>query len=244
MKRALVLIVLLGAVAATALAQDAGWIGTQVEDRKEGGVLIRQVEANSPAARAGLKEHDVITEFNKQSVAGVLQLTRMIQETPVGRTVELRVQRDNRQQNLQVTTEKAQFPGVIRFNQGNAAIRVRPPDLSALNDLRDRLVFNVPKVQVLTLFSRGGLQVESLTPQLREFFGVKGGDGVLITSVDSGSAADKAGLTAGDVITSIDGRGISAPQEFGRPIQVAGSTTLKIIRDKQEREIKIEGGLR
>src|SRR5262249_45590505 len=83
-------------VAIPAMAQGAGWIGVQVDDQKERGAIVRRVEPNSPAEKAGLKEGDVILEFNKEQVIGVQQLTRLVRETPVGRTVDVKVHRDNR----------------------------------------------------------------------------------------------------------------------------------------------------
>ena len=65
--------------------------------------------------------------------------------------------------------------------------------------------------------------------------------GVLVTSVDSGSAAEKAGLKAGDVITTIDGKMIRTPNDFSREMRARGAKTiLKAVRDKQEREITLE----
>src|SRR5512138_1595640 len=106
MRTTLSAIVLLALTAAPAAAQDAGWIGISIEDQKESGALIRRVEPNSPAERAGLKEGDVIVEFNKEQVIGVQHLTRLVRETPVGRTVDIKIRRDNREQTFQVTTER------------------------------------------------------------------------------------------------------------------------------------------
>ena len=64
--------------------------------------------------------------------------------------------------------------------------------------------------------------------------------GVLVTSVDRGSAADKAGLKAGDVITTIDGRTIRNPSDFSREMRANSKPMVKIVRDKQEREMRIE----
>ena len=72
--------------AVPAVAQESGWIGVSIEDQKDRGAIIRRVEPNSPADKAGLKEGDVIIEFNRQEVMGVQQLTRLVRETPVGRT--------------------------------------------------------------------------------------------------------------------------------------------------------------
>ena len=94
-------------IAAPAFAQDAGWIGIVIGDRTDRGAVVRSVEPNSPAAKANLKEGDVILEFNKEQVIGAQQLTRLVRETPAGRAVEVKIRRDNREQTLQVTTERA-----------------------------------------------------------------------------------------------------------------------------------------
>ena len=64
-----------------ALAQDSGWIGVSVAEQSDRGALVRNVEANSPAERAGIRANDVIVQFNKQEVVGVLQLTRLVSDT-------------------------------------------------------------------------------------------------------------------------------------------------------------------
>ena len=91
--RRLALVMLLLMTAIPAVAQDAGWIGVTVDDQKDRGAIIRRVDPNGPAAKAGLKEGDIILEFNKQEIVGVLQLSRLVRETPVGRTVDVKVRR-------------------------------------------------------------------------------------------------------------------------------------------------------
>jgi len=227
----LLCIAILAAAAIPVQAQDFGWIGIRVEDQKDRGVIVRNVEPNSPASKAGLKEGDVVLQFNKEDVIGVQQFTRLVREMPVGRTVELKVRRDNRDQTLHVTTERSPrgFDN-FDFNDFNLRlpnVRIRPRD--------------IPQVQVNTTFSLAGIRVERLTDQLRDFFGVYSNAGVLVTSIDQGSAAEKAGLKAGDVITSIDGKMIRTTNDFSREMRVRGAkATLKIFRDKQEREILLE----
>ena len=226
MRATLFAIVLLALTAPSAVAQDYGWIGISIEDQKDGGALIRRVETNSPAERAGLKEGDIVIEFNKEEVIGVQQLTRLVRETPVGRTVDIKILRDNRQQTFQVTTERG------------PALRSRTFSFE-LPDI-DRVFRDFPRVRVNTAYVQAGIQVEQLTDQLRDFFGVFSDNGVLVASVDSDSAAGKAGLKAGDVITAVDGKNIRTPAEFSREMRTSSKPTLKIIRDKQEREIRVE----
>jgi S1-C subfamily serine protease len=229
-------------VAAPALAQDTGWIGTTIADQADRGVLVRSVEANSPAERAGLRVNDVILQYNKEDVVGVRQFTRLVGETPVGRSVDIMVRRDNRDQTLKVTAEKAPFP----LN----ALHIDTPNLTVFREnLGDQLRFRTNQNHVFTPFevltsvttAQGGIRVDSLTPQLRDFFGVKSGEGVLVASVEENSAAGRAGLKAGDVITAVDGRIISAPQELNQEMRSRSSGfTLKVVRNKMERDIRVD----
>ena len=225
------------AVALTAIpavAQQSGWLGISVEDQRNTGAVVRSVEPNSPAERAGVKQNDVIVEYNKENVLGVQQLTRLIRETPVGRTVEMKIRRDNRDQTLQVTTEASRFPEAL------GDIHLNLPNVNVLADQVRRTVV-APRVQVRTTFVQSGIQVEQMTDQLRNFFGVSTDLGVLVSSVDAGSAAEKAGLKSGDVITAVEGRSVRGPSDFSREMRlVNGKGTLKIVRDKQERELKLD----
>ena len=230
-------------IAAPAFAQDSGWIGTSIADQADRGVLVRSVEPNSPAERAGLKANDVILQYNKQEVVGVRQLTRLVGETPVGRTVDVTVRRDNREQTLKVTAEKAPFPvgpGQIHIDTPHTDFHFDKQDFS---EFRNQFGQNFGPFEVLTSVttSQSGMRTESLTPQLREFFGVKSGEGILVSSVDANSQASRAGLKAGDVIIAVDGKTITRPQDLNREIRNnSPSFTLKVVRNKMERDIRVE----
>jgi len=225
------------ALAVPAFAQQSGWIGVSITEQPDRGVLVRSVEANSPAEKAGIKANDVITQFNRQEVTGVLQMQRMVNETPVGRAVDVVVRRDKIEQTLKVTSEKSPFPG----------LQIHAPDFHFPNvdsaAIRDRIITSVRPLELTqsVTVSNPGVRVDSLTAQLRDFFGVKAGEGVLVASVDGNSDAAKAGLMAGDVITAVGGSLISTPQDFNREVRSKTSAfTLKVIRNKQEREIRVE----
>ncbi len=96
--------------------------------------------------------------------------------------------------------------------------------------------FNMPGMAP----SRGrlGVSIESLSPQLAEYFGAKDG-GVLVSSVTENSSAKKAGLKAGDVITSVNGTHVRDSEALVRELSKAGGeVTLGLVRDKKETTVK------
>src|SRR5438445_7583892 len=97
--------------------------------------------------------------------------------------------------------------------------------------------------QIQTYSSVLGVQTESLTRQLGEYFGVKDGEGVLVKSVEKGSAAEKAGIKAGDVIVRADNEKISDRTDLRRILRShreAGKITLGIVRDKREQNVTVD----
>ncbi len=66
----------------------------------ERGVIVRSVQSGSPASAANLKEDDVILEYAGEKVWSASQFSRLVQETPSGRKVDLGVSRDGKRVNL------------------------------------------------------------------------------------------------------------------------------------------------
>jgi S1-C subfamily serine protease len=85
------------------------------------------------------------------------------------------------------------------------------------------------------------MMIENLTPQLGEFFGVKGGNGVLVRSVEKGSRAEQAGIKAGDVIVKINGSAVNDCSDFSRLLRSRTSTkaTVVVMRDRREQTLTL-----
>jgi PDZ domain-containing secreted protein len=226
----------------------AAYLGVDVRDitaervsalklKEERGVEITMVDQDSPAGKAGLKEHDVILDYNGNKVEGEEQLRRMIRETPPGRTVALGISRDG--SPLSIKVQLADRSKVIADNVPHVgtpfvvAPRVEIPEI------------NIPAfdVQVSTYTPALGAQLENLNQQLGEYFGVKDGQGLLVKSVEKGSAAEKAGLKAGDVITRFNNEKISDRSDLRRVLRSqteGGKATLVIVRDKREQNLTLD----
>src|SRR5262249_6767953 len=157
--------------------------------KEERGVEIRRVDPDSPAEKAGLKEHDVVLEFNGQRVEGVDSFTRMVRETPVGRIAKLVVSRGGSTQALTATLRRRKEARRFAYASPSAPMPPIPP-------------IEMPRSMLTYRTTRIGVETESVSGQLAEFFGVK--EGVLVRSVERDSPAEKAGVKAGDVIVKID----------------------------------------
>jgi serine protease Do len=193
------------------------------------GVLIEDVRANSPAEKAGVRRSDIVTEFDGERVRSARQFSRLVQETPPGRTVKLTVLRDGRTNDLSITPEPGRAADVL-IDRDRLAER--------LGELGDRLPFNLD-FEATGPRGRLGAAVENLTPQLATYFGVK--DGVLISSVSENSPAARAGLKAGDVITTIDGRSVTSRNALVRVLRDVDSDqeiTIGIVRDRKESSVR------
>lgn len=175
---------------------------------EEYGVEITRVDEDSPAEQAGLKTGDVILAYNGQRVEGADQFIRLVHETPPGRTVKLTVVRGGAQQTVSATlgTRKTQLFG---------------PDMEEFHIELPELNFPMPDVPRAMMFWRSsmlGIEAESLgETQLADYFGVK--EGVLVRAVFKGSAADKAGLKAGDVLLKVDKDTVTTPREVTSAIR-------------------------
>lgn len=225
----------------------SGWLGVEIsevtaEKAKDlkltavRGVIVRDVEPDSPAAKAGLKENDIITEYDGQIVEGTVQFRRLVRETPAGRTVTLAVSRNGNTQNISVDLgDRSAFfekkmKGKMRDFDNAYAFSMPNPDFS----------FSIPSMD-----GRGpmlGIDAEDVSGQLGSYFGAPDGTGILIREVRPGMAAEKAGLKAGDVIVKVDGKPVRTLAELRAQLRDKGeqkSVSLGILRKGAELNVAV-----
>jgi len=203
----------------TSVSTNSGYLGISAQDvdaerakalklSEVRGAEIKNVIEDSAAAKAGFKEGDVVLEYNGQRVEGIEQLTRMVAETPAGRQVKVQVWRNGATMTLSPTLETSRH--MVMGGGAWSMPEVRIPEIT----IPPMPPMDLPQVHISYQSPMLGISGESLgqQEQFAEFFGVK--DGVLVKSVAKDSAAEKAGLRAGDVIVKVDDSRVSSTREI------------------------------
>ncbi len=236
--------------ALTVLAGRGAEIGVSIRDiessdkSSSGGVAIEEVRKDGPADKAGLKQADIIVEFDGEHVRSARQFTRLVQETVPGRTVKATVVRDGQKKDVQLTTDD-RGDGMSVFFDNNVHEYLGDLDrgLGRLNDRFQNFNFDNFSFALPQLDGRGrlGVTLEELTPQLATYFGAK--DGVLVASVNDDSPASRAGLKAGDVITKVNNESVGSRDDLMRllrDVKDGADVTIGIVRDKKESTVTLK----
>jgi serine protease Do len=183
---------------------------------EERGVEVIKVEPGSPAESAGIRPGDVLLSYNGENILGARQLGRLVSETPEGRRVKIQLWREGKIQTTAAVVAESRVPRAFPTD-----VNIPMPDIHmAMPAIPNALlVWKTPAL---------GIECEPVDEQLAEYFGVK--RGVLVRSVEKGSVAEKAGLRAGDVLTTLGDRSVSSPGDVmsylraqartGKPITV------------------------
>lgn len=206
------------------------------------GVIVEEVSTESPAEKAGIRRGDAIVEFDGERVRSVRQLTRVVQETPAGRTVQAAIVREGQRSTVSITPREGSgfrfegFDDLADLRYKIPPTPPRPPD--APRPPSPPAVWGLDEL-IGRSTNRLGISVSRLSPQLAEYFGTK--EGVLVSSVTDNSAAAKAGIKAGDVITSFNGSVVNDPSDVRRRVadlSDGDEFTIAVMRDKKAVTLK------
>ena len=150
------------------------------------GALVTDVKEDSPAEHAGLQQGDVITSYQASRVDDAVALQRLVTKTTVGSKVAMTVLREGHEKELTVTVgEQPGDPKIAKVEGDEKA------------------------------YAFAGVAVHDLDRDTAKELGIKGkAQGVVVTSVEPESGADKAGLMPGDVIREINRQPVKSVKEF------------------------------
>jgi serine protease Do len=182
--------------------------------KERAGALVSSVNSGGPASKAGVEPGDVIVEFNGKPVRNRDELVGMVTRTKPGTTVPVKVLRDKVEKRLDVTVDE------LNLEAETARTASADPE---------------PEEQAGEGF---GMTVTGLTPDMARRLRVPSGtEGVVISDIDAGSPAQRAGLSRGDVLLQVNRRPVSTVSEAARELgRVASGSTafLLILRNGQE----------
>ncbi|MGE3277908.1 MAG: PDZ domain-containing protein [Vicinamibacterales bacterium] len=211
-------------------------------DHQGDGIVVEDVVPDGPADKAGIHDGDIVVEFDGERVRSARQFSRLVRETPDGRQVPVAVLREGQRQALTVVPEAdaavwfGEVPGAWqeRLQALEPRLREIEPRLRELEPRLRAFRFDGPLQFDFRGFAerpRLGVQVETLTPQLADYFGAEAG--VLVAAVSEGSPAAEAGIRAGDVITAVNGTAVRGAADLYAALPDAGGeVTLTLLRDK------------
>jgi serine protease Do len=213
----------------------AGYLGVGVQEinadrakalnlKETSGVEVTSVTENAPAAKAGIRVHDVILEVSGQKIENGPAFVDSIGGKMAGTKVTLTVWRNGATQNFEAVL------GSRPANGGAMTAPAIPPAMSP-EDLRAMIAGEAPRV---------GFEGEPLTAQLAEFFGVSQGEGVLVRTVVAKTPAEKAGLKAGDVVIKVNGMPVASPREISGIVRQSKKVVFTVVRNKKEMTLNVE----
>ena len=197
------------------------------------GAEIVTVDRDAPAGQVGLRARDVLRALNGARIDSSEHLRKMLHSLPPGRQVMLVLIRDGEQLSLPVQlADQAQVAEQAwHLGQADPGFSDRGGAFSLLGS-----------IGVSPLYT--GAELDPLSTQLAEFFGVHEGAGLLVRSVNADSPASIAGLRAGDVILRVNSQAVVSRTDWmkqlhenrGRPM------LLTVNRNKQQQTITLTTG--
>ena len=165
------------------------------------GVLVAEIYPDTPAAKAGFREGDIILAFAGHSVHNPRQLQEVVEKSPLGSTQQIEILRDSKRQSLQVVVTPlpkefglAATPSTGRRSRSGRSSSVASKEL--------------------------GLEVADLTKDLADRLGYAGFSGAIVTAIENGGIAADAGIGEGMLILRVGKRPIRSAAEFIEAIKV------------------------
>ena len=164
-----------------------GWLGVVIQNmdknlaesfglKQAGGILISEVQKDSPASAAGLQQGDVILKLDGVELQNVSDLRNRVALLQPGSKAMLDIMRNGREKQIQVTIGEQP----VNFNKKSLGMN---SDGS---------------------LEKFGLTLQQLTPELAKKFGYKENSGLIISDVTSGSPAEAAGLKPGQLVEEVN----------------------------------------
>jgi serine protease Do len=195
-----------------------GWLGVSIQEinpalaksfnvKTEEGVLVAQVEPNSPAAKSGIRSGDIILEYNGQEIKTPKDLSIAVANTKVGVPAKLKVLRDGKAIDI------------------NVPVGSKPAERAEASSTGEK-----------SEHARLGITVENVDTNTARQLNLPYAGGVVVTDVQPGSPADEGDVRPGDVIREVNHKPVNNASEMQNMIgnlKKGSPVLLNVIRDGQ-----------
>jgi serine protease Do len=201
-----------------------GWLGVSIQEitpplakefglKEAKGALVGDVLPGSPAEKAGFKRGDVIVDFMGQPIESSTQLRNLVARTTVGAKGKVKVIRENKEKELDVTIEE------------------QPKDIAKAGPQAPEEA--APSARL------NGVEVRNVTPEMAKQLDLsRNAKGVVITKVEPGSAAEEAGLQRGDLIMEVNRKPVNNIEEYEKVLsKIDKSEAILLLVGRQGRTL-------
>ena len=195
-----------------------GWLGVYIQNvdeelakamgmEKPVGVVISNVQEDSPAEKAGIKAGDVVIKYNDRKLKNTIELSAWVANEKIGSTIQLTLLRDNKEK-------------IIKVKLGERP--EEPEKIAAKSKMSENIGINVANL-TSDIIRKYELKMKK--------------EGVVITSVNRGSVAARSGLRQGDVILKINHKPVINVSDYDKLMKKVkpGDTLLFYIQREEAR---------
>ncbi|GAN32710.1 MAG: DegQ family serine endoprotease [Candidatus Brocadia sp. AMX2] len=176
-----------------------GWLGVVIQDIDPAlaksfnvtvteGVLVSDIQENSPAKEAGFERGDIVIEYEGKPIRDVNHLRNTVAQTEVGKKVKVKVLRDGKEKELTVKLGE----------QPSELFAAAPGAVPTGKDL--------------------GMTVQNLTKELAKNLGIEEDSGVIVSEVQPGSPAAMSDIREGDLIKEVNRKKVANVTEFKKAL--------------------------
>jgi len=200
-----------------------GWLGVGIQEVSDdirdslgltstAGALVIDVTKGGPSENV-IVTGDIILQFDGKPIARMRDLPRVVAETAVGKAVPVKVLRDGKELDLDITLGRLEVGEQIVANRGRAPIEETPAPADTADERE-------PVAQGLSDIV--GFSVVPLDEDRRAEFGIAPeADGVVVTDVTGGSDADRKGFIPGLIVTEVNQRRVATVDELNKLVDEA-----------------------
>jgi len=186
------------------IVHESGWLGVGLEnlspiiarhlgiDENQTGVVVNEVQKNSPADKAGIKNYDIITKYNNKDIRNPGELAFQVKRTKPGSKVKIEVLRSGKKRNIELIIES----------------RVAFSDEKETSSIQSSFGLVLENINQSTI-ARNNLN------------NVKPNDGVLVSQVQFNTPASKANIAVGDIIVEVNKAKVSNLEDYFNALKLS-----------------------